>query len=211
MKDEDQERFDYLFKIVVIGDTNVGKTNLISRLVKDEFVEHSKSTIGVDFATKTFRFGKSLVKVQLWDTAGQERYHALISAYYRGSVGAVIVYDVTNKSSFEHTYTSWINNLETSTKENIPKMLLGNKTDLQGSAKVSKAEGERIALERNMSFFETSALSGSNVHVAFEYFVKKIYEKEMAKEVISNKKLLDESKVKKNVISKKNERKSSCC
>lgn len=210
MKDEAQERFDYLFKIVVIGDANVGKTNIISRLVRDEFIEHSKSTIGVDFATKTFKFGNSTIKVQLWDTAGQERYHALISAYYRGSSGAVIVYDVTKKTSFEHSYTSWLNNLESSTKESIPKMLLGNKIDLHDQVEVSRAEGERVALERNMAFFETSALSGDNIHIAFETFVKQIFEKETTKEIDNGKRLLDESKVKRSSLSSK-KRKSSCC
>ncbi|ELA42398.1 small GTP-binding protein domain protein [Vittaforma corneae ATCC 50505] len=211
MKDEAQERFDYLFKIVIIGDANVGKTNIISRLVRDEFIEHSKSTIGVDFATKTFKFGSSSIKVQLWDTAGQERYHALISAYYRGSSGAVIVYDVTNKPSFEHSYTSWLNNLESSTKESIPKMLLGNKIDLRDQVEVSRADGERAALERNMAFFETSALLGDNIHIAFESFIKKIFEKETTKEIASSKKLLDESKVKRSNLAAKSKRKSRCC
>lgn len=212
MKCETQEKFDYLFKIVIIGDANVGKTNVISRLVNDEFLEHSKSTIGVDFATKTFKFGDVCVKVQLWDTAGQERYHALISAYYRGSAGAVIVYDVTNRGSFEHSCTSWLNNLESATKEHVPKMLLGNKIDLRDKISVPRPEGERAALDKNMSFFETSALSGDNVHIAFETFVKKIYEKEKTKEVVTNRRQLDDEKVKKSMLgASTGKKKKSCC
>jgi len=212
MKDESQDKFDYLFKIVIIGDANVGKTNVISRLVNDEFLKHSKSTIGVDFATKTFKFGNSSIKVQLWDTAGQERYHALISAYYRGSAGAVIVYDVTNRASFEHSYTSWLNNLESATKEQIPKMLLGNKSDLSDQVEVQRKDGERAALDKNMSFFETSALTGDNVQVAFETFVKRLYEKEAAKEIVTNRRLLDEDKVKKSILGgSRSKNRRSCC
>lgn len=211
MNDEVQERFDYLFKIVIIGDSNVGKTNIISRLVKDEFTENSKSTIGVDFATKTFKFGNASIKVQLWDTAGQERYHALVSAYYRGSSGAVIVYDVTNKASFEHACTTWLSNLESSINESIPKMLLGNKIDLSDQIAVTRSEGQKASLERNMAFFETSALSGDNINIAFESFIKKIYEKEKTKEMTTGKKLLDQSKIGKEKLDIHKKKKRSCC
>ncbi|KAM0681240.1 hypothetical protein GINT2_000438 [Glugoides intestinalis] len=208
---EAQERFDYLFKIVVIGDANVGKTNIISRLVKNEFVEHSKSTIGVDFATKTFKFDDSLIKVQLWDTAGQERYHALISAYYRGSSGAVIVYDVTSKQTLEHGYTTWLKNLESATKDNIPKMLLGNKSDLSDQRTISKAEGERAALERKMAFFETSALTGDNIQDAFEAFVRKIYESEISRETMVSKKMLNQSKIGIKPFKSSKKKRNGCC
>lgn len=211
MNIETQERFDYLFKVVIIGDSNVGKTNIISRLVHDKFIKDSKSTIGVGFATKIFKFDGSLIKVQLWDTAGQERYRALVSAYYRGSFGAVIVYDVTDKNSFEHAHTRWIENLESSIGSNIPKMLLGNKIDLVDEVVITKNEGQKEALANEMAFFETSALSGDNINIAFETFIRRIYENEKRKDLSEDKNMLDESKVKiASKLSKPKNRKGCC-
>ena len=176
MNSDALEKFDYLIKIVLIGDANVGKTNILSRLVNGKFSENSKPTIGVEFGSKVFRFNKDLVKVQIWDTAGQERYHAITSAYYRGSAGSVLVYDVTNPKSLENIKTTWLRNLISVVDKSIPKMLLGNKSDLEDQRKVQKDSGKGLAISENMTFFETSALSGENIDVAFEDFVKKIYE-----------------------------------
>lgn len=218
MKVFDKERFDYLFKIVMIGDTNVGKTNIISRLINNEFIHNSKATIGVDFATKTFQIDDSLIKVQIWDTAGQERYHALVSAYYRGSSGAVLVYDATRKPTLENIKTSWLKNLRSVCDDSIPLMLLGNKLDLcenNGSdsnlnKEIPEEEGRQMAFAEGMSFFETSALSGKNINVAFESFVRKIYEHQKEKELMSSKKMLDESKIKAQSLDTK-KKKRSCC
>jgi len=219
MKIIERERFDYLLKIVMIGDTNVGKTNIISRLVNDEFLQNSKATIGVDFATKNFQIDGSSVKVQIWDTAGQERYHALVSAYYRGSSGAVVVYDTTNKSTLENVRTSWLKNLRAVCDEKIPLMLLGNKLDLcedvdsgeNAKRAVTEEEGRKMAFSEDMCFFETSALSGKNIQAAFESFVRKIYEHQKEKEAGSSKKVLDESKIRAQTLNEKKKKKGGCC
>lgn len=208
---ETNEKFDYLFKIVIIGDSSVGKSNIISRLVKNEFSQSTKPTIGVDFATKTFKFDKSLVKIQLWDTAGQERYHAIVSAYYRGSSGAVIAYDVTNQKSFENIRTIWLKNLRSVCDESLPLMILGNKNDLEKERVVSKLAGEELAMSERLAFFETSALSGDNINAAFETFIRQIYEREKKKELENSKKTLDGNKLKTKEVIKKKNKKSSCC
>merc|ERR1712070_470664 len=102
------EEHDYLFKVVLIGDSGVGKSNLLTRFTRDEFKQDSKSTIGVEFATKTITVDKKVIKAQIWDTAGQERYRAITSAYYRGAVGALLVYDITKASTFESVKTLWL-------------------------------------------------------------------------------------------------------
>eukprot|EP00227_Mantoniella_beaufortii_P005489 CAMPEP_0197608396 /NCGR_PEP_ID=MMETSP1326-20131121/48992_1 /TAXON_ID=1155430 /ORGANISM="Genus nov. species nov., Strain RCC2288" /LENGTH=127 /DNA_ID=CAMNT_0043176593 /DNA_START=131 /DNA_END=511 /DNA_ORIENTATION=- len=120
---------DYLFKIVLIGDTAVGKSNLLSRFTRDEFNLESKTTIGVEFATKTVEIDAKIIKSQIWDTAGQERYRAITSAYYRGAVGALLVYDISNHSTFENV-ERWLKELRDHADENIVVMLVGNKSDL---------------------------------------------------------------------------------
>ena len=122
--------YDYLFKVVLIGDSGVGKSNLLSRFTKNEFSLESKSTIGVEFATRSIRVDDKVVKAQIWDTAGQERYRAITSAYYRGAVGALLVYDVTRQSTYE-SVRRWLKELRGHTDSNIVIMLVGNKADLR--------------------------------------------------------------------------------
>lgn len=181
-------KFDFLIKIVLIGDTNVGKTNILSRLVGNEFNANSKATIGVEFGSKIFKFDSSTIKVQIWDTAGQERYHAITTAYYRGSAGAVLVYDISNETSLDHIRSIWLMNLNTVLESNVPKMLLGNKNDLERERRVSTETGKKLAISDNMAFFETSALSGENIGRAFESFVRTIYEMEKSKMVTAGSK-----------------------
>ncbi|KAH0985750.1 hypothetical protein GBA52_012927 [Prunus armeniaca] len=122
--------YDYLFKVVLIGDSGVGKSNLLSRFTRNEFSLESKSTIGVEFATRSIRVDDKVVKAQIWDTAGQERYRAITSAYYRGAVGALLVYDVTRHVTFENV-ERWLKELRDHTDANIVIMLVGNKGDLR--------------------------------------------------------------------------------
>ncbi|KAL1202109.1 Ras-related protein RABA1a [Cardamine amara subsp. amara] len=133
------EEYDYLFKLVLIGDSGVGKSNLLSRFTKNEFNLESKSTIGVEFATKTLKVEGKVVKAQIWDTAGQERYRAITSAYYRGAVGALLVYDVTRQSTFENA-ARWLRELRGHTDPNIVVMLIGNKCDLRHLVAVKTEE-----------------------------------------------------------------------
>ena len=124
------EEYDYLFKVVLIGDSGVGKSNLLSRFTRNEFNLESKSTIGVEFATKSINVDGKVVKAQIWDTAGQERYRAITSAYYRGAVGALLVYDISKHITFENV-ERWLKELRDHAEPNIVVMLVGNKSDLR--------------------------------------------------------------------------------
>eukprot|EP01051_Picozoa_sp_SAG22_P011941 SAG22_NODE_1196_length_5198_cov_3.167092_3_plen_221_part_00 len=172
MADED---YEYLFKTVLIGDSGVGKSNLLSRFTKNEFNLESKSTIGVEFATRTVKTqdGK-VIKAQIWDTAGQERYRAITSAYYRGAVGALLVYDISKTPSFE-SVEKWLKELRDHADPNIVIMLVGNKCDLKHLRQVPTDEARDFAEKHTLSFIETSALDGTNVEDAFKNILHEIY------------------------------------
>ncbi|CAL9105899.1 RAB [Musa troglodytarum] len=168
------EDYDYLFKVVLIGDSGVGKTNLLSRFARNEFSSESKSTIGVEFATRTIRVDEKLVKAQIWDTAGQERYRAITSAYYRGAAGALVVYDVTRHITFENV-ERWMKELKNHTDANTVIMLLGNKADLRHIRAVSVEDAQAFAQQERAFFMETSALESMNVETAFTEVLTQIY------------------------------------
>ncbi|KAI7859888.1 ras family-domain-containing protein [Circinella umbellata] len=173
MADDD---YDYLFKIVIIGDSGTGKSCLLSRFTNDEFSLESKSTIGVEFATKTMDISEHKIKAQIWDTSGQERYRAITGAYYRGAVGALLVYDITRQSSFENV-DHWLKELREHADNNITLMLVGNKSDLADTGRqVSIEQAKAYASESEMLFFETSALNASNVEVAFKTVFERVYD-----------------------------------
>ncbi|KAM3581672.1 Ras-related protein Rab-11A [Umbelopsis sp. WA50703] len=170
------DEYDYLFKLVLIGDSGVGKSNLLSRFTSNEFNLESKSTIGVEFATKNIVIDDHTIKCQIWDTSGQERYRAITGAYYRGAVGALLVYDITRPSSFQNI-DHWLKELKDHADENIVMMLVGNKSDLAESSRaVPTEEGGAFAEDNKMLFFETSALDATNVDTAFQTVFSKIYE-----------------------------------
>ncbi|MED6109933.1 Ras- protein RABA1f [Stylosanthes scabra] len=167
--------YDYLFKLVLIGDSGVGKSNLLSRFTRNEFNLESKSTIGVEFATRTITVDDNKVlKAQIWDTAGQERYRAITSAYYRGAVGALLVYDVTRHITFENV-ERWLKELRDHTDANIIVMLVGNKVDLRHLRAVSTEDATAFAERENIFFIETSALESMNVDNAFTEVLTQIY------------------------------------
>ncbi|KAK8643764.1 hypothetical protein V6N13_013043 [Hibiscus sabdariffa] len=206
--------YDYLFKVVLIGDSGVGKSNLLSRFTRNEFSLESKSTIGVEFATRSIRVEDKIVKAQIWDTAGQERfkenetllaacfssdtlpisvtldartcmkasiqaftghvYRAITSAYYRGAVGALLVYDVTRRVTFENVQR-WLKELRDHTDPSIVIMLLGNKADLRHLFAVSTDDAKDFAERENTFFMETSALESMNVEDAFTEVLAQIY------------------------------------
>ena len=162
---------EYLFKVILIGDSSVGKTNLLTRFVKNEFNAQSKPTIGVDFFSKTVQIDRKSVKAQIWDTAGQERFKAFSSAYYNGSFGAIIVYDVTNKESFENV-KNWISELKTHL--DFPKlvvMLIGNKKDMEAQRQVTEEQGRAMAEQLDFFFMETSALKNETNEVSKAFLV----------------------------------------
>ncbi|XP_019159358.1 PREDICTED: ras-related protein RABA1f [Ipomoea nil] len=166
--------YDYLFKVVLIGDSGVGKSNLLSRFTRNEFSLESKSTIGVEFATRSIRVDEKVVKAQIWDTAGQERYRAITSAYYRGAVGALLVYDVTRHVTFENV-ERWLKELRDHTDSSIVIMLVGNKADLRHLRAVSTDDAKAFAERETTFFMETSALESMNVEDAFTEVLTQIY------------------------------------
>ncbi|KAG2138995.1 GTPase [Suillus clintonianus] len=166
--------YDYLFKVVLIGDSEVGKSNLLSRFTRNEFNRESKSTIGVEFATRSINVDAKTVKAQLWDTAGQERYRAITSAYYRGAVGALLVYDIAKHASYVNV-AQWLKELRDHADSNIVIMLVGNKSDLKHLRAVPTEEAKSFARENGLSFIETSALDASNVESAFQTILTDIY------------------------------------
>ncbi|BAT86714.1 hypothetical protein LR48_Vigan09g276300 [Vigna angularis] len=169
-----EEEYDYLFKVVLIGDSGVGKSNLLSRFTRNEFCLESKSTIGVEFATRTLEVEGRSVKAQIWDTAGQERYRAITSAYYRGALGALLVYDVTKPTTFENV-SRWLKELRDHADVNIVIMLIGNKTDLKHLRAVATEDAQGYAEKEGLSFIETSALEATNVEKAFQTILSEIY------------------------------------
>ncbi|KAL8205878.1 hypothetical protein R6Q57_009429 [Mikania cordata] len=168
------DEYDYLFKVVLIGDSGVGKSNLLSRFTRNEFCLESKSTIGVEFATRTLQVEGKTVKAQIWDTAGQERYRAITSAYYRGALGALLVYDVTKPTTFDNV-SRWLKELRDHADSNIVIMLIGNKTDLKHLRAVATEDAQTFAEKEGLSFIETSALEAINVEKAFQTILGEIY------------------------------------
>ena len=172
----DEENYDVLFKIVLIGDSFVGKTNIMSKYLMNEFHEDSKATVGVEFGAKKFDIEGKSVKAQIWDTAGQERYKSITSTYYKGAKGALIVYDITRKETFD-SVDRWISEVLNSGDKNMTMLLIGNKCDLDNQRQVTKEQGEEKAKAFKVAFLETSASSGENLDVAFEMIMKEVYSK----------------------------------
>jgi len=168
--------YDYLFKLVLIGDSGVGKSCLLLRFADDNFTDSYISTIGVDFRFRTITIDKKTVKLQIWDTAGQERFRTITSAYYRGADGIIMVYDVTSSESFDHV-EEWLSEVDRYANENTSKLLVGNKADLIEEKQVPEETAQRFAEKLGISFLETSAKTSTNVDAAFLT---------MAKELIKN-------------------------
>jgi small GTP-binding protein len=164
-----------LFKVVIIGDSGVGKSNLMTRYTSNDFSAETPPTIGVEFMTKQVRVEGRDAKVQIWDTAGQERFRAISRSIYHGAKGAMLVYDITNQQSFDSIPT-WLQELRVHVHATTVIFLIGNKCDLEHLRVVKKETADRFAREHNLSFLETSALEKTNVEKAFDWLVKSIYE-----------------------------------
>ena len=175
------EEFDLIFKIVIIGDSGVGKTNLIGRYLKNEYKEDSKATVGVEFGEKKYEINGLKIKAQIWDTAGQERYRAITSMYYKGAKGGLIVFDLSSKSTFQNV-EKWFNEIKKTADPTINLILIGNKSDLKDKRQISTEEGENKAKEMNVAYLETSALNADNVDKAFDLLIQEITKK-MKKEI----------------------------
>lgn len=173
-KDSSTEEYDYLYKVVLIGDSGVGKSNLLSRFTRNEFNLETKSTIGVEFATRSIQTEGKTIKAQIWDTAGQERYRAITSAYYRGAVGALLVYDISKHATYKNV-ERWLAELRENADRNIVIMLVGNKSDLRHLREVPTEEAKDFSEKNKLSFIETSALDSSNVELVFQNILTEIY------------------------------------
>ena len=158
--------YDYLFKLLLIGDSGVGKSCLLLRFADNTYTENYISTIGVDFKIRTIEINGKRIKLQLWDTAGQERFKTITSSYYRGAHGIIVVYDVTDQSSFDNV-KQWLNEIDRFACENVNKLLVGNKCDLSMRKVVDYKIGKEFADGMGIPFLETSAKCSTNVDVAF--------------------------------------------
>ena len=171
-----EEDYDMIFKIILIGDSSVGKTNIMNKYLKNQFKEDSRATVGVEFGSKQFVIDNRKIKAQIWDTAGQERYRAVTNAYYKGAKGAFIVYDITRKDSFD-SVDRWVSDIMSASDKNLTIILIGNKCDLEDQRQVSKEQGAEKAKSFQLAFLETSALSGENLEKGFNMLLNEIYGK----------------------------------
>jgi small GTP-binding protein len=158
--------YDYLFKLLLIGDSGVGKSCLLLRFADDTYTESYISTIGVDFKIRTIELDGKTIKLQIWDTAGQERFRTITSSYYRGAHGIIVVYDITDQDTF-HNVKQWLQEIDRYASENVNKLLVGNKCDLTPKRVVEYQTAKEYADSLGIPFLETSAKSSTNVEQAF--------------------------------------------
>ena len=157
-----QDPYDYLFKFLVIGSAGIGKSCLLHQFIEGTFKEDSSHTIGVEFGSKIVPVGGRTVKLQIWDTAGQERFRSVTRSYYRGAAGALLVYDITSRESF-NCLTNWLTDARTLASPQIVILMVGNKKDLEDEREVTFLEASRFAQENGLMFLETSAKTGNSV------------------------------------------------
>lgn len=204
------DKYDYLYKIVLIGDSGVGKTNLLKQLTGKGFSSETKATIGVEFDSKKFIINNKKIKAQIWDTAGQERYRAITSAYYRGAHGALIIYDITKKESFKNSIKYWLNQVREFSNDELSIILIGNKIDLEDERIISENVGKNSAFENNLQFLETSALDGTNVKKGFEDLIKSVYKKKEVEDY-DFKEMIEKSESVEKPVKIRKKKKKSCC
>ena len=191
---EEVNKYEYIFKIILIGSSGVGKSSLLQRYIQKVFNESYASTIGVDFFMKSINIGEKSIKLQLWDTAGTEKFRSITTGYYRGADAAFVVFDLSSKNSY-NAVGDWIENYykykNPDSEKNV--VLIGNKVDLVDKREVTKEEAENYVKANNIFYFETSAKEGDNVEECFNFIAKKLLEQ------FENKKDNEEDK-KKDVI-----------
>nr|XP_002122160.1 ras-related protein Rab-4B [Ciona intestinalis] len=167
------ERYDFLFKFLVIGSAGVGKSCVLHQLLNNKFNDDSTHTIGVEFGSRICNVGGKSIKLQIWDTAGQERFRSVTRSYYRGAAGAILCYDITRRDTF-NSLTDWLTDAKTLASPNIVIVLCGNKKDLEAEREVTFLEASRFAQENEILFLETSAVTGENVEDSFNKCAKSI-------------------------------------
>ena len=198
---EENDKYDMIFKIILVGDTGTGKTNILSKYAKNSFESNSKPTVGVEFFSKRININGKFIKMQIWDTAGQERYRSIVSGYFKDTKGFLIVYDITNKSSFNNI-DKWINEIMNSI-QNPLMILIGNKSDLNFERKVSIEEALEKAERHNCDIYEVSALDGKNIDYIFLNINYKILKK-ISQEINGKENIFNENENKVLVVSENN-------
>jgi Ras-related protein Rab-2A len=168
--------FNYLFKYIIIGDPSVGKSNILMKYTQNKFTQDYQATIGVEFGAKNLELQDSIFRIQIWDTAGQENFRSITRAYYKNSVCALIVYDITNRQSFDNVQ-NWLEDVKNQSPETVTSILIGNKSDLDYDRKVTYEEGNNLALKNGILFFETSARTGEGLDNIFKSSVEEICRK----------------------------------
>ncbi len=193
--------YDYLFKLIIIGDSGVGKSSVLSQYVDQTFINSHISTIGVDFKITNVNIGDKIAKLQIWDTAGQERFRTITTNYYRGAHGIILVYDVTNRESFDNI-VNWVDNIERYS-ENPRLILIGNKTDLPNKRVVSYEEALDYSNSLGLSFLETSAKNNLNIEDIFTKLVHDIYDNNIKNKILKG--------MEKSVLIDNTESNNYCC
>jgi small GTP-binding protein len=168
-----EEYFDEKIKLMVLGDSSVGKSSILTKYCKNKFLSKYVTTIGIDFQIKYLNINKKKIKVQIWDTAGQERYRVVTKNYFNSSNGFVIIYDITNRVSFNNI-NNWMEQIESLVGKDVKCILFGNKNDLVRERSVKKEEGKELAKKYNCPFFETSAKEGNNIEAGFKCIIMDI-------------------------------------
>ena len=207
MSTSDQD-YEFIFKVLLLGNSNVGKSSLFLRFVDDIWNDTFVPTIGVDFKIKTFEIDSKKIKMQIWDTAGQERFKNIIASYYRGAHGILLLYDVTDKDSFKNL-SNWLIEIEKNASKNVLKVLIGNKSDLEDKRVVSYNQGKEFADTYGLKFIETSAKKNLNVNEAFETLGRELMN------ATSDKKIVKQNQNKKISVAKAQDlnvkKKTGCC
>jgi len=215
MSDDEEISYELLYKLIIIGDSGVGKSNILSRYLNDDFNLDSKNTVGVELGTKYLKIKGKGAKLQIWDTAGQERYRSITTSYYKGSHGCFIVYDIANEESFDNV-DKWYSEAVKTTSENVSIILIGNKCDLEDQRKITKEMGEEKAKNLKCPFFETSAKTKINIDEIFQEITNNIYDKigDRGEDESDNIDIVHKDDQNKNVDinqSNKEEEKKGCC
>lgn len=161
------EHYDLICKIVLVGESSVGKTGLIRRFTRDVFTTQTNTTIGIELAHKTVQVRGRTIKAQLWDTGGQEKFRCITAPFYRGALGGIIVYDVTNRQTFQ-SIDYWVEQIQDKAMQGVAMLLVGNKSDMKEERQVTEEEGRKLAESLKVPWLETSAKSGDNVEQAFQ-------------------------------------------
>ncbi len=209
----EDNNFDVIVKLVIVGESSVGKTNLLLRYSDDKYDPEQKPTIGMDFLSKDVRIHQQSVKVQFWDTAGQEKYKAIASSYYKVASGVILVYDTTRRDSFDKL-ERWFDDIKNYTNKDLKIMLIGNKMDLEAERQVTTDEGKAFAEKFEMFFWETSAKSNSNrcVHKAFDSLIEECIKETIKLEMSHDFMHITSLKKKTSrVVDVNKQKKSGCC